>query len=96
MAALESAVNSFENFVQFTPAKSAAKEAMAPAVTVHPAAANNSGDFVKQMGEAVAANAEQQCRVNEALIARVLKLERALNETNAVVRRLCEESRARG
>jgi hypothetical protein len=95
MAALESAVNSFNNFVQFTPGKSTNKEAMTPAVTVHAEVEEVAG-LVSQIGEAAADNAEQQCRVNEALIARVFKLETALNETNAVVRRLCAENRARG
>jgi len=87
MAALESAVNSFGQLVELT--------TNSPA-TQRPTIMENSGNMSIQLGNAMAESAEQQCKVNEALIARLRMLENALNETNAVVRRLCEERRARG
>jgi hypothetical protein len=87
MAALESAVNSFGQLVELT---------TNPSATHHPATAPESGELSIRLGDAMAENAEQQCRVNQALIAKIQMLEKALNETNAVVRRLCQERQSRG
>jgi len=52
-------------------------------------------DVIGPLARAMATNAEMQCRMNEILTARLLKLENRLSETETRLRQLVEE-RARG